>query len=141
MSNELFIVASRKQYRFPTLKGGEMTVEQLWKLDLISERSDVVTLNNVAKTLNAEVKSFNEDTFVEEKSQQAKDAENKLEIVKFIIKVKQLDKELALAIKERRAAKEEVLEVLKEKKSEALKGLSVEQLEARVRELESAAGM
>jgi len=138
MSEQLFILASRKKYRFPTLKGGEMVTEQLWELELISDKDGVTTLDTVAKTLNGQVKSFNEESFVAEKTTNAKDAENRLELVKFVIATKKHEEKLKLARKELRAAKEETVEALKAKKSEALKSLTVEELEAKLAELESA---
>jgi len=141
MSEQLFITSSRKKYRFPTVKGGEMTDEQLWGLDFMSDRDDVTTLDTVAKALNKQVKAFNEESFVAKKTIHAKDAENKLEIVKFVISTKQREAELANSRKELVAAKQETIDALKEKRTQELKSLSVEQLEAKIRELEALAGM
>ena len=60
MSN-IFETATRKALRFGTERG-PVTVEQLWQMPLQSK--NLFDLDNVAKSCNAKVKSFAEESFV-----------------------------------------------------------------------------
>lgn len=125
--SELFITAMREHYRFETVKG-DMTTEQLWDLELTSERTGIVTLDDVAMRVNANLQDSKQVSFVTDKSPKATLLEGKLEVVKFIIAVKkkeQEEKEARLAEAELR---EEALNVLAARKVSKLKKMSDEDL-------------
>lgn len=127
MSNELFILASRKKYRFPCVLGN-LTTEQLWELPLTSERAGVATLDNVAKSINAEAKNAKEESFVTVKSSAATELENKLEIVKHIIGVKLAELETAKQKRIREDQRALAKEILANKQIEKMQGMTEEEL-------------
>ena len=80
----LFEIASRKAYRFASLKG-ELTVEQLWQLPLTSRGG--TDLDTLAKGIFKDLKATEEESFVSVNTNPRRgDLENKLEIIKHIIK-------------------------------------------------------
>lgn len=131
MSN-LFEVASREKYRFPSVKG-DLTTEQLWDLPLTSRSGSEFDLDTVAKTVNAELKSVTEESFVSMAASNPAKAllETKLEIVKHIIAVRLAWNEARLAETKRKAEKAKLLELIADKQDESLKSLSLEELTAR----------
>lgn len=127
MSNELFIIASRKKYRFPCVLGN-LTTEQLWELPLTSERANVATLDNVAKSINAEAKNAREESFVAVKSSAATELENKLEIVKYIISVRLAELETAKQKRLREDQRALAKEILASKQIKKMQDMSEEDL-------------
>ena len=75
----LFEVATRANYQFPFR--GMINVIDLWDLSLTN-------LDSVFKTLNAEVKKFEEESLLHTKSKEDEEISNKIEIVKYIVNVK-----------------------------------------------------
>lgn len=131
----MFEKATRQKYRFPSTKG-ELTVEQLWDLPLQARGG--FDLDSIAKTVNAELKSVTEESFVQTNSNPKKaPLEAKLEILKHIIKVKQ---EEAAAAAKRVATQEEIRkleDVLARKSDQQLEGLSPEEIQAKLAALRS----
>ena len=119
--NELFIMATRKKFRFPFK--GMISVEDLWDLT-------VQSLDNVFKALNAEVKQVREESLLATKSAEDDELDAKIEIVKYIVSVK-LDeadkKKQAAAMREQ---KRRIQEILANKQDEVLQGKSIEELQA-----------
>lgn len=119
--NELFIMATRKKFRFPFK--GMISVEDLWDLT-------VQSLDNVFKALNAEVKQVREESLLATKSAEDAELDAKIEIVKYIVSVK-LDeadkKKQAAAMREQ---KRRIQEILANKQDEVLQGKSIEELQA-----------
>ena len=132
----IFEVASRKKYRFPSVQGS-LNVEQLWSLPLISKREGHASLNDIAIEINKQLKAEGEESFVETtKSDLQVELAIKLDIVKHIIKTKQ-DEERAAKTRAANAAERETLQnLLKEKKLDSLKNLSEEEIQARMAALE-----
>lgn len=124
----MFEIATRNKYRFPYVKG-LVTVEDLW--DLSVENLDVIF-----KELNAQVKTQKEESLLSTVTKSKKEAEleNKIEIVKHIVSVKLAEREKKAKEKERREYKQKILQLIEEKKDKALGDLSVEQLEALIKE-------
>lgn len=124
----MFEIATRNKYRFPYVKG-LVTVEDLW--DLSVENLDVIF-----KELNAQVKTQKEESLLSTVTKSKKEAEleNKIEIVKHIVSVKLAERERKAKEKERREYKQKILQLIEEKKDKALGDLSVEQLEALIKE-------
>lgn len=98
----IFEIATRKKFRFPSIKG-DLTAEQVWDLPLIASgptRDVKADLDGVARTINAELRSITEESFVSIKPDPRKaDLEVKLDIVKHVIaaKIKEADEVKAAA--------------------------------------------
>lgn len=115
----LFEEAVRFKFRFPYK--GLISVEDLWDLPLKA-------LDEVFKTLNAEAKKSQEESLLATKDQAAAVLEDKIEIVKYIVRVKQ---EAAVAAKnaaEAKAQKQKILEIISRKEDAKLEGMSLEDL-------------
>lgn len=131
----LFEIATRKAYRFPSLKG-ELTVEQVWELPLTSRNG--WDLDTVARGINTELKALGEESFVSKGANPKRAVlQNKLDILKYVIEVKQNE---ATDAEKRVANQQEIRkieELLAQKSNEALAGLSKEDLEAKLAALKA----
>lgn len=88
-------------------------------------------LNAVAVTVNAELKSLAEESFVEVSSNpRRKELEQMLELVKYVISTRQEEARAATERKAKESLKEQIREAIAAKKSEALSSASLEELEA-----------
>lgn len=127
----IFEKASRQKFRFPSAKG-ELTVEQLWDLPLLV-RTQGIDLNSVAVALNSELKALGEESFVQTGSNPKRAlAATKLDLVKYIISVKQNENAAAEKRVETAQQIHELEELLHSKKKDALQGLSQEEIEAKL---------
>lgn len=135
MSNiNLFEVATRNQFRFPSNKG-ELTVEQLWDLDLKSRNG--FDLDSVAKQVNKELKSETEESFVNvTPNPKKKPLEQKLELVKYIIEVKMEDEKKAKERIARKEKREKLMAAIANKQDTALQTASLEELQRELASLE-----
>lgn len=129
--NALFIKAARQAWRFPSIKG-LLTTEQLWQLPLQSR--DNFDLDNVAKSVNAEVKKQEEESFVTPAKTDDTSRE-KLELVRYVISVKISEREAASSAKARAEEKQKLLSILATKQAAALESLSEEDIQKRLAEL------
>ena len=119
--NQLFIMATRKKFRFPYK--GNATVEDMWDLS-------VDALDGVFKVLNAEFKKVsNEESLLAAKSDKDSELEAKIEIIKYIVKVKQEEAAEKAEALVKKAQKQKIMEMIASKKEAALSNLSVEELE------------
>lgn len=57
----IFEIAAIQKFRFPTIKG-EVTTEALWDMPLVSKNG--FDLDDVAKTVNAALKSVTEESLL-----------------------------------------------------------------------------
>ncbi len=131
--NQLFFIAAVKQYRFDS-KVGQLTVEQLFHLPLESRSSD--DLNTLAKTINRAIKAFAEEDFVNSARNPAKqDLENKLEIVKAVIEHKQSENAAKVNAQQNAERKRQLTDLLAQKQTEKLAGLSEEEIAAELKKL------
>ena len=131
----LFEIATRKAYRFSSLKG-ELTVEQLWQLPLTSKGG--TDLDTLAKGINRELKAQEEESFVATSTNPQRGIlENKLEILKHIISVKQAE----IAAANKRAAntqeRQKLEELLAKKNDQLLEGLSAEEIQKKLDALDA----
>jgi len=124
---KMFEVAVRNKFRFSFR--GLISVEDLWDLS-------VVNLDSIFKTLNSQLKQTKEESLLDVKTKQDKELDVKIEIVKYIVKVKLEEENLRLKAKERKEQKQKILEILSEKQDENLKGKSIEELEKMLNELD-----
>ena len=131
--NNLFFNAAVKQYRFET-KIGQLTTEQLFQLPLESRSND--DLNTLAKTINRSIKAFAEEDFVNSARNPAKeDLENKLEIVKAVIEYKQAQNAAKVNAQQTAERKRQLTDLLAQKQTEKLAGLSEEEIAAELKKL------
>lgn len=137
-TEKLFEIATRKKYRFPSVQG-LLDLEAVWDLPLTTTNSQKASLDNVAKAVNSQLKSQEEESFVtvdpKTESSPYTRLSNMLDILKYIIKVKQ-DEKLDLENEARRKQERNfLLEVKADKEKDAVKNLSVEEIDARLKEL------
>ena len=122
----MFEQASRLKLRFDTSLG-KLTIEDLWDLPLSSRKG--ASLDNVAISLSTKVKDEVETSFVKKRDKANARLELKFNLVKHIIEVRlaEIDKaEQSAVAKTKRDA---IDTILLEKEADALKGMSVEDLE------------
>ena len=132
--DNLFLQATREKFRFESSKG-DLSVEQLWDLPLTSRTG--FDLDTVAKAVNANLKSSNEESFVNVSNNPAVSRlQAQLEVVKAIIEVKLAQAEATKKRAEKAAERQRLMEVLHSKKDQELQGLSVEEIERRLSQLE-----
>ena len=130
MSNELFITASRKKFRFASERG-ELTTENLWDLPLTSRNS--FDLNAVAIGVNSELKGLAEESFVETSTNpRRKDLENMLEVIKYVISVKQEEAKAATERVAKLSLKRKIQDAIEAKEGEELSGASLDDLKAQL---------
>lgn len=117
----LFEVAVREHFRFPFK--GQATVEDLWDLDVRS-------LDTVFKALNKQLKQVEEESLLDVKTKEDRQLDDMIEIVKYIVSVKQQEQSDKLADKARKEQKQKILEIMESKQEDNLKGKSLEELQA-----------
>lgn len=128
---KLFVEATRAKYRFES-KVGLVTVEDLWNLPLTSTTK--ANLDDIAIKLSRELKATDE-SFVVQKSNKNTELENKLEIVKYVIQVRQEENAAKLAETQKAAQRERLMELIAKKEGESLEALSLDELKAMVASL------
>lgn len=126
MNEKLFEIATRKKYRFPFR--GLISVEDLWDLT-------VENLDSVYKTLNAEMKQVKEESLLNKKTEDIV-LENKIEIIKYIVAVKQKEKIDAFEAKEKKEKKQKIMAILADKENQELRDMSKEKLLAMLDEMD-----
>ena len=129
----IFEQATRRAIRFESVKG-DLSVEQLWDLPLQSRNQ--FDLDTVAKTVNRQLNAVTEESFVSVRENPAKETLSlKLEIVKHIISVKLQEAEEARNRANKASEKEKLLRLLDEKQNEALRALTPEEIQERLKAL------
>jgi hypothetical protein len=129
----IFEQATRRAIRFESAKG-DLSVEQLWDLPLQSRNQ--FDLDTVAKTVNRQLNDVTEESFVSVRENPAKETLSlKLEIVKHIISVKLQEAEEARNRANKASEKEKLLRLLDEKQNEALRALTPEEIQERLKAL------
>lgn len=123
----LFEVATRANYQFPFR--GMINVIDLWDLSLIN-------LDSVFKTLNAEVKKFEEESLLHTKSKEDEEISNKIEIVKYIVNVKLNEKKKKENDIKNAETRQKLLEIKAKRQNAALENMSDEELDKALAELE-----
>lgn len=129
MSNALFITAAQRKYRYDSPKG-QLTTEQLFDLQLKATRAGQLDLDEVAKETNRQLKQETEESFVSTRSNPLKnELENKLEIIKAVIAMKQEEAEKVRLAGQRAGERQRILEAIDQAKTRQLSQASVEDLE------------
>lgn len=126
----LFLEASRQKFRFPSERG-DLTVEQLWELPLTARNG--FSLNAVAVAVNTELKGLAEESFVDTSSDPRRPIlQQKLDLVKAIIAIRQEENRLATEKASVEALKKRLREAISAKEEEKLLSGSPEELRARL---------
>ena len=120
----------RPVVRFASIQG-DLTTEILWDLPLTAKRNNEADLNSVAKVINKQLKEEGDEDFVNTKSKSTELIELKLDIVKYIIKCKQLqeeEKKSAKVLAESKARRKElIIEADLESEKERIKNMTSEE--------------
>lgn len=131
---DIFERASRAKLRFPSSVGA-LTTEQLWDLPLTA-RGDRPDLDQVARAVNAELKSRAEESFVATTPDPDKAVlELALDVVKHVIAAKLEARATAEAAAANAERKRKLLAALSTKEEQELTGMSKEQIEEEIAKL------
>lgn len=117
----IFEAATKEKYRFPFK--GMISVEDLWDLKL-------QYLDSVFKALNKQKKQNDEESLLQVKTAEDQELDNKIQIVKYIVKFKQEEIEERLQAKDKKEYNQKLLELIERKQNEELAGKSIEELQA-----------
>jgi hypothetical protein len=131
----IYKIAARNKFRFPSVRG-DLSVEQLFELPLKSATG--FDLDNVARTVNTELKALSEESFVEDtvSTPRKKTLETALEIVKDVIKTKQEENATRLSKAKKAEERKKILDAIGAKKDQQLTQASLEELEKKLAALE-----
>lgn len=124
---KMFETAVRSKFRFPFR--GLISVEDLWDLS-------VESLDLIFKQLNSQIKQVKEESLLGSKTQEDKELEMKIDIIKYIVSTKLEESELKAKAREVKAQKQKIMEILSAKQDEALENKSVEELTKMLNELD-----
>lgn len=75
-----------------------------------------------------------EESLLQVKSEADQELENKIQIVKFIVQVKQAEAAERLAAKDKKERNQKIMRIIERKQNEALEGKSLEELTAMLEE-------
>lgn len=120
-TTNIFEAATKEKYRFPFK--GMISVEDLWDLKLQD-------LDSVFKSLNKQKKQNDEESLLQVKTAEDQELDNKIQIVKYIVKFKQEEIEERLQAKNKKEYNQKLLELIERKQNEELAGKSIEELQA-----------
>jgi hypothetical protein len=122
----IFEHATRQKLRFITSKG-LITVEDLWDLPL-TDALGRANLDDLARHYHRALKDTAEESFVSPASGRDDTLQSQFDVVKHVIDVKVAERDKARAAAERRKNKARILELIENKKDEALGQKSIEEL-------------
>lgn len=125
---ELFEKASREKLRFNSVKG-LLTTEDLWDLSLQD-------LNGIAKGLKKDLTAAEEEDFLEDISKENLGFKFKFDIVLHVLNTKKDERDKKKKMAEKKAQKEKILNVLKDKQDESLKVKSEDELKKMLEDLD-----
>ncbi len=128
----IFERAARKKLRFEMPGIGRITTEDLWDMPLT--HSHAANLNDLAKTLNREIRNTDSDEDFVTTTPSSTTAETatlklKFDLVKHIIDVRLKERESAEKAQETRAKKQKVMELINRKKDAAMEEMDIDALE------------
>jgi hypothetical protein len=123
---KMFEVAVRSKMRFPFK--GLVSVEDLWDLS-------VENLDSIFKILNSQLKQVKEESLLTTRSKQDAEIDTKIEIIKYIVKIKQEEEAARLKAKEQREKKQRIMEIMSAKQDADLQNKSIDELEKMLNDL------
>jgi len=124
---EMFENCVRNKLRFESTKG-LLSAEDLWDLPLSSRNS--FDLDTIATALDEAISKAPKQSFVKATSSVSKSLKDKFDVVKYIIEVKLAEAEANKQAVVNASKKAFLQEIIHEKTIDALKGKSLEELEA-----------
>jgi hypothetical protein len=125
--NDIFAIAARKKFRFNTSQG-LLSVEDLWDLPLQTTRPNRASLDNIAISLNRELKESETTSFVDDRPTANDDAKTMFDIVLQVIEVRKEENKASETLRVNAEKKQRILEIIANKEDEALAGKSVDEL-------------
>jgi len=125
----LFILASRNQFRFATPQGN-CSVEDLWTLPLSSTKANQANLDDIAIALDKKVNEAGSTTsFVKKTTKANTEAKAMFDIVLYVIETKQAEATAAAEAQTKLDQKKRIMELLAQKRDESLANKSEEELQ------------
>ena len=124
----IFEQATRKKLRFDT-PNGLIGVEDLWDLPLTGT-ANRANLDDIAKELNAELKSDARVSFVKEVSENNALLQIEFDVVIHVINVKISENAAARLAADNKAKKQKIMAIIEQKSDMRLAESSIEELEA-----------
>ena len=121
----IFEQGTRAKLRFTT-PNGMLGIEDLWDLPLTSRRAN---LDDIARYLDAELKSSASVSFVKEGSETNAATKLAFDIVLHIINVKISEQKAASLAADNREKKQRIMAIIEQKQAEALSASSIEDLQ------------
>ena len=121
----IFEQGTRAKLRFTT-PNGMLGIEDLWDLPLTSRRAN---LDDIARYLDAELKSSASLSFVKEGSETNAATKLAFDIVLHIINVKLAEQKAASLAADNREKKQRIMTIIEQKQAEALSASSIEDLQ------------
>jgi hypothetical protein len=118
--------AIENKVRFETSKG-LISTEDLFSLSM--ER-----LNEIYVALKRQQKNIAEESLMDEPTNESATLATKIEIVQDVYNTKKAKKEASVAAAEAKQKKQKIMEILEAKKDQALQNMSVEELEAMLKD-------
>lgn len=132
--DDIYKYAAQNGLLFQSSRGA-LTAEQLFDLPLSSKSG--FDLDNVAKSINTELKACGEESFVSTATNpRQKPLEIALEVVKDVIAIKQKANAEALARTHKAEERRKILDAISNKKDEALSAASIDELEKKLAALD-----
>lgn len=128
----IFELAAQQKLRFNTGRG-DLTVEQLYDLPLQAKSN--ISLDGIAISLDTEIRETAKKSFVSEVSPNASLLDLKLEIVKHIIKCRIDANKKKVEAQELISKRKQLEEIISVKKQENLTSMSLDELEAELKNL------
>lgn len=126
--SDIYKFAAQQKLRFPS-KQGNLTVEQLFQLPLLSQ-TGADDLNTIAKTIDAQLSGASVKSFVEEASTDPVKYRLSvaLDVVKDVIATKQAENKAARLKLEKGVQRKKILDAIAAKNEQALSSASVDDL-------------
>lgn len=124
--DKMFETATREKLRFPFK--GQISVEDLWDLS-------IENLDSIFKILNAQLKQTKEESLLQVKTAKDKELDTKIEIIKYVVRVKLEEKAANLQAKENKDKRGKILEILESKQDADLRNKTQEELTKMLEEL------
>ena len=121
----IFEQGTRAKLRFTT-PNGMLGIEDLWDLPLTSRRAN---LDDIARYLDAELKSSASVSFVKEGSETNAATKLAFDVVLHIINVKLAEQKAASLAADNREKKQRIMAIIEQKQAEALSASSIEDLQ------------
>lgn len=123
----IFEQATRAKIRFST-PVGMLSVEDLWDLPLTSTRARA-NLDDVARLLDAELKSTSSVSFVNDVSEVNAKTKLMFDVVIHIINVKIAEAKAAKSAADVREKKQKIMAIIERKQEESLSAASIDDLQ------------